>query len=41
MYDAASVLLREYYRATGWDEQRSYLYLTAASNGALVLTCTP
>lgn len=31
MYDTASVLLRAYYRATGWDEQRSYLHLMRAS----------
>ncbi|WFD31582.1 Mitochondrial distribution and morphology protein 10 [Malassezia sp. CBS 17886] len=32
MLDAATVLLREYYRATGWNEQRSYSNLTTASD---------
>ena len=35
MYDAASALLHEYYRATGWNEQSSYLYLTSASYALL------
>lgn len=35
MYDAATVLLREYYRATGWNEQRSYSHLTTACDSLL------
>lgn len=33
MYDAATVLLREYYRATGWNEQQSYTHLMSACTG--------
>lgn len=32
MYDAATVLLREYYRATGWNEQHSYSHLMSAAD---------
>ena len=32
MYDAATVLLREYWRATGWNDQSSYLNLSKASD---------
>jgi len=38
MYDAATVLLREYWQATGWQEQMSYLHLMTASDGACRLT---
>lgn len=43
MYDAATVLLREYWRATGWNDQSSYLNLSKASDGVfarLLLTNT-
>ncbi|WFC96250.1 Mitochondrial distribution and morphology protein 10 [Malassezia brasiliensis] len=32
MYDAATVLLREYYRVTGWNEQQSYTQLMRAAS---------
>lgn len=32
MYDAATVLLREYYRVTGWNEQQSYAQLMRAAS---------
>ncbi|PKI83963.1 Mdm10p [Malassezia vespertilionis] len=32
MYDATTVLLYEYYRATGWNEQRAYAQLMTASS---------
>ncbi|WFD03056.1 Mitochondrial distribution and morphology protein 10 [Malassezia obtusa] len=32
MYDAATVLLREYYRVTGWNEQQSYAHLMGAAS---------
>lgn len=35
MYDAATVLLREYWRATGWNDQSSYLNLSKASDTLL------
>ena len=32
MYDAVTVLLREYWRTTGWNDQSSYLNLSKASD---------
>ncbi|WFC99532.1 Mitochondrial distribution and morphology protein 10 [Malassezia yamatoensis] len=32
MYDAATVLLREYFRVTGWNEQQSYVNLMMAAD---------
>jgi hypothetical protein len=40
MYDAATVLLREYWRATGWNDQSSYLNLSKASDGVFASAVT-